>query len=219
MAGLLVEEDPELAYQHAHSALRRAGRVDVVREAVALTAYATGRYAEALREIRTVRRLSGLDALRAIEADCERGLGRPERALDLAAAPPSKDMTTTDRVELALVASGARLDLGQPDAALLLLDQPLVLDVADEEMRIRVAQARVTALQAAGRTEEAEALEATIPPPEPEEDEVVFAVLHPEELAHREPATAGEHPDSPTASSTADPQRAADPREDDSTDV
>lgn len=177
MAGLLVEDDPELAYQHAHSAVRRAGRVDVVREAVALTAYATGRYAEALREIRTVRRLSGLDALRAIEADCERGLGRPERALALAAAPPSKDMTAADRVELALVASGARLDLGQPDAALLLLDQPFVLDTTDDAMRVRVTHARVSALRAAGREEEAAALEATIPEPEPEDEDVSFTVI------------------------------------------
>ena len=177
MAGNLVESDPELAYQHAHSAMRRAGRVDVVREAVALTAYATGRYAEALREIRTVRRLSGLDALRAIEADCERGLGRPERALDLVAAPPSKDMSDVDRVELAIVASGARLDLDQPEAALLVLDQDLVRGVVDEDMKVRVALARATALRAAGRTAEADALEATIPEPEPEEEDVSFAEL------------------------------------------
>ena len=177
MAGLLVESDPELAYQHAHSAMRRAGRVDVVREAVALTAYATGRYAEALREIRTVRRLSGLDALRAIEADCERGLGRPERALDLAAAPPSKDMTDVDRVELAIVASGARLDLDQPDAALLVLEDQLVRNVTEETMKVRVAHARATALRAAGRDAEADALEAALPDPEPEEEDVAFAEL------------------------------------------
>src|SRR5699024_6424245 len=122
--------------------------------------------------------LSGLDALRAIEADCERGLGRPERALDLAAAPPSKDMTDTDRVELAIVASGARLDLNQPDAALLALDQQLVLHVADETMEVRGAHARVTALRAAGRDAEADALEATLPAAEPEEeDDVACAEL------------------------------------------
>ncbi|MDD9205146.1 hypothetical protein PU560_01535, partial [Georgenia sp. 10Sc9-8] len=76
MAGRLLDEEPETAYEHAHAAMRRAGRVDIVREAVALTAYATARYAEALRELRTVRRLSGIDAHRAVEADCERGLGR-----------------------------------------------------------------------------------------------------------------------------------------------
>ena len=80
-AGQVLDDDPELAYQHALAAQRRGGRVDIVREAVALAAYATGRYSEALREARTVRRLSGDDSLRAIEADSERGLGRPERDL------------------------------------------------------------------------------------------------------------------------------------------
>src|SRR5699024_8874458 len=53
MAGRLLYEEPETAYLHAQAAVRRAGRVDVVREAAALTAYTTGRYAEALREVRT----------------------------------------------------------------------------------------------------------------------------------------------------------------------
>src|SRR5699024_1965029 len=83
LAGELLESDPELAYEHAQAAVKRAGRIDVVREAAALTAYAVGKYAEALREFRTVRRLSGIDLHRAAEADCERGLGRPERALDV----------------------------------------------------------------------------------------------------------------------------------------
>lgn len=177
MAGLLVEDDAELAYRHAHAAMRRAGRVDVVREAVALTAYATGRYAEALREIRTVRRLSGVDALRAIEADCERGLGRPERALDLAAAPPSKDMSAQDRVELAIVASGARLDLEQPEAALLVLEEPTVAESPDLEMRTRVAHARIPVLRTLGRAAEAEALEADYPEPPAEDEDVLIAEL------------------------------------------
>ena len=52
MAGQLIDLDPEAAYQHAQAAVSRAGRVDVVREAAALTAYASGRYEEALREVR-----------------------------------------------------------------------------------------------------------------------------------------------------------------------
>src|SRR5699024_1724704 len=59
MAGRLIDVDPELAYKHAQEALRRGGRVDIVREAAGLTAYYTDRYAEALREFRTVRRLNG----------------------------------------------------------------------------------------------------------------------------------------------------------------
>ena len=68
MAGELVDSDAELAYEHAQAALKMAWRIDVVREAVALTAYACGKYSEALREVRTVRRMSGSDVLRAVEA-------------------------------------------------------------------------------------------------------------------------------------------------------
>ncbi|QOR72216.1 hypothetical protein IM660_08305 [Ruania alkalisoli] len=172
-AGLLLDEDPERAYQHAHAALRRAGRVDVVREAVALAAYATGRYAEALREVRTVRRLSGVDGLRAIEADCERGLGRPERALNLASAPPSPAMSAEDRVELAIVASGARLDLGQPEAALLLLEQAEAAS-ATGPLGERVSEARVVVLRALGRVAEADELEGLLPVREESDGDVAF---------------------------------------------
>jgi hypothetical protein len=135
--------------------MRRAARVDVVREAVALAAYATGRYAEALRELRTVRRLSGVDAHRAVEADCERGLGRPERALALATSPDVAALPGDQQVELAIVASGARLDLGEAQAAMLALDTPVVRGVRDEELRRRVAVARAGVWEALGRTDRA----------------------------------------------------------------
>mgnify|MGYP001739776672 CR=1 FL=1 len=83
MAGQLIDLDPEAAYQHAQAAVSRAGRVDVVREAAALTAYASGRYEEALREVRAVRRMRGDSSLRAVEADAERGLGHPEKAVEI----------------------------------------------------------------------------------------------------------------------------------------
>jgi tetratricopeptide (TPR) repeat protein len=157
-AGMFLDSDPERAYEHAQAAHRRAGRVDIVREAVGLTAYATGRYAEALRELRTARRLSGQDAHRAIEADCERGLGRPERALALADAREVADLPLQERVEVAIVASGARLDLGEPDAALAALEAPHVRAVREPGLSERVAQAKAEVLVALGRGEEAERL-------------------------------------------------------------
>lgn len=156
-AGRLIDTDPERAYEHAQAAVRRAGRVDVVREAAGLTAYATGRYAEALRELRTVRRLSGLDVHRAVEADCERGLGRPERALALARGPEVRTLPPEVQVELALVVSGARLDLDEPEAALLALEAPVVAAALDPEVRSRIAEARATVLESLGRSEEAQA--------------------------------------------------------------
>jgi len=154
MAGRLMDEDPEEAYLHARAAVRRAGRVDVVREALALTAYATGRYAEALREVRTVRRLSGVDAHPVIEADCERGLGRPERALTVIAEAKQRRLPVAEAVELTLVESGARADLGEHDAALLVLDK-LLPSVKEGEPRRRLLLVRADRLETLGRHDEA----------------------------------------------------------------
>lgn len=154
MAGRLLEVDPELAYAHAQAAVRRAGRVDVVREAAGITAYRTERYAEALRELRTVRRLNGSHEHLALMADCERGLGRPERALAVAEEEGASTLSAEARIELGIVVSGARLDLGDPEAALAALSTPLVRSAAGETAA-RVAQARAQALEAAGRGDEA----------------------------------------------------------------
>ncbi|WP_082574117.1 hypothetical protein [Cellulomonas sp. Root137] len=156
MVGRLLDAAPELAYEHAQAAVRRAGRVDVVREAAGLAAYRTGRYAEALRELRTVRRLNGSSEHLAIMADCERGLGRPERALALAQEPEAETLDAESSIELAIVVSGARLDLGQADAAVAALST-VAVRAATGLVAVRVAQARATALEAAGRTDEAAA--------------------------------------------------------------
>lgn len=163
MAGRLLDIDPEQAYLHAQEAVRRAGRVDVVREAAALTAYATARYAEALRELRTVRRLRGSSEHIALMADCERGLGRPERALRLGEEAEGLDLPVEVRAELAVVLSGARLDMDQPEAALLALEVPAARE-APEPWRSRVRVARADALRAAGRPEDAEREIAAIDP-------------------------------------------------------
>ncbi|MBW0256135.1 hypothetical protein [Cellulomonas sp. PS-H5] len=162
MAGRLIDQDPELAYEHAQAAVRHGGRVDVVREAAGLAAYRTGRFAEALRELRTVRRLNGSSEHLAVMADCERGLGRPERAIALAASPEAEDLDTTTRVELAMVVSGARLDMGDPDAAIAALSG-IGSGPVRTLLAARVVQARADALRAAGRGAEADEAESTVP--------------------------------------------------------
>ncbi len=154
MAGRLLDTDPERAYEHAQAAAHRGGRVDVVREAAGLAAYRTGRYAEALRELRTVRRLNGSSEHLAIMADCERGLGRPDRAVALAGSPEAEELGPEARIELAIVLSGARLDLGEAEAAVAALSGTAV-QAASGVQAVRVAQARAAALEAAGRTVEA----------------------------------------------------------------
>ncbi|MGY4642169.1 tetratricopeptide repeat protein [Cellulomonas sp. URHB0016] len=154
MVGRLLDSEPELAYEHAQAAVRRAGRVDVVREAAGLAAYRTGRYAEALRELRTVRRLNGSSEHLPIMADCERGLGRPERAIALAQEPEAATLDVDGQVELAMVVSGARLDLGQAEAAVAAVSTPAVR-AAVGVLAARVAQARAAALEADGRPDDA----------------------------------------------------------------
>ncbi|MFT2747946.1 hypothetical protein ACMT9U_00005 [Clavibacter sp. Sh2036] len=118
MAARLIEEDPELAHRHAISAARRAGRIAVVRESLAITAYAAGDYALALRELRTYRRISGKDDQLALMVDSERGQGRPDKALELGRSVPKETLPAAEQVALAIAMSGARLDLGQTEAAL-----------------------------------------------------------------------------------------------------
>jgi hypothetical protein len=117
MASRVVDEDPERAHKHAVAAARRAGRIPVVRETVGITAYLLGDFALALRELRTYRRLSGSNDQLPLMVDCERGLGRPDRALELASEVNRSTLSIPVQVELAIARSGARLDMGKADLA------------------------------------------------------------------------------------------------------
>jgi tetratricopeptide (TPR) repeat protein len=155
MAGYLIDEDPETAYRHALAARARSQRTAVIREAVGETAYAAGKFAEALAELRTARRLSGRQDHIPMMADCERALGRPEKALayDTPAAREALDQAGV--VELTIVVAGARRDLGQIPAALRLLENEALHSPAREDWVARLRYAYADTLAAAGRTEEA----------------------------------------------------------------
>jgi len=155
MAGRLLDEEPELAFQHALAASRRGGRLSAVREAVGLTAYAAGHYGEALREFRTYRRISGSNMHLPVMADCERGLGRPDRALDMARSEEAKDLDAPGKVELAIVAAGARTDLGQLDAAVIELEIAQLDINRAFSYSPRLFRAYADALMALGREAEA----------------------------------------------------------------
>lgn len=147
-AYLLIEEDPKEALRYLLEAKRAASRSPVVREACGLAAYHSEEYATALKELRTARRLSGRDELVPLIADCERALGNPQKALDLATTPLR--LAPSDQVELRIVAAGARLDLGQPDAAAVLLRIPLLDSDDTSESSARLKYAYAEALLAAG---------------------------------------------------------------------
>lgn len=151
----LAEDDALTALAHAHAARALAGRVAGVREAVGVVAYHAEQWREALSEIRAGARMSGRTDLLALQADCERALGRPEQALRLAESADAERLAEAERVELGIVVAGARRDMGQPDAAVLSLQGPNLERSSVQSWTARLWYAYADALLAAGRTAEA----------------------------------------------------------------
>ncbi|MDQ3990110.1 MAG: hypothetical protein M3291_13130 [Actinomycetota bacterium] len=153
--GLALEDDPEAALAHARFARSRAGRVAAVREATGLAAYQAGEWSEALTELRAARRLSGRPVHLAVMADCERALGRPDRALDLTRDAEATALNRAEAVELRIVGAGARRDLGQLEAAVVALQGPDLDSDTPEPWVARLRYAHADNLLAAGREQDA----------------------------------------------------------------
>ncbi len=142
VAGQMIEADPELAYRHAEAARRRAARLPLVREAAAETAYASGRWDVALSEYRALRRMTGTHDYLPVMADCERALGRPENALKLAREAEHSELDPALRIEMTIVESGARRDLGQGAEARRLLQQAVQTQAGRSGLHGAVARLR-----------------------------------------------------------------------------
>jgi hypothetical protein len=82
--------------------------------------------------------------------DAERGLGRPERALDLAASSEAASLALDERIELAIVVSGIRRDLGQYEAAVVGLQLPQLKVGSRDPWAPRLFYAYAEALLAKG---------------------------------------------------------------------
>ncbi|BEL12703.1 hypothetical protein Q0Z83_108940 [Actinoplanes sichuanensis] len=154
-AGQIIDEDSELALNHAIAARRLASRIAVVREAVGLAAYAAGDWTTAIAELRTYHRMTGRQTHLAELADCERALGRPERAIDLFRGADVANLEKAGAIELLIVAAGARGDLGQHDAAVAMLQVKELTGDDDAEWAARLRYAYADSLLAAGRRDEA----------------------------------------------------------------
>ncbi len=154
-AGDLLDEDPELALKHAQAARTRSGRIAAVREAVGIAAYRCGDWAQALSELRAARRMGSKSPLLPLIADCERGVGRPHRAIDLSRTPEAEELTGDDADELRIVVAGARSDLGQHEQALAALSTPALDPERTGVTATRLFYAYADALLALGRNDEA----------------------------------------------------------------
>lgn len=155
MVTQLLDEDPLLALEHARAARGRASRVGVVRETVGIAAYSAGEWQEAITELRAARRITGNSALLPLIADAERGLGRPERAIDIARGDEGRALTGDAATEMRIVEAGARIDLGEPEKALVTLQAEDLRPGQTGTGPARLFYAYASALAAAGRTDDA----------------------------------------------------------------
>jgi tetratricopeptide (TPR) repeat protein len=154
-AGELLDEDPQAALAHARAARARSGRIAAVREAVGIAAYSCGDWAQALAELRAARRMGSRSPLLPLIADCERGVGRPERAIELARSPEAAQLTGDDADELRIVVAGARSDLHQHEQALALLSTPKLDPARTGQTAARLFYVYAETLLALGRNDEA----------------------------------------------------------------
>ena len=155
MAGLLIAEDPETAHLHALAAKARATRTGLVREACGETAYAAGKFAEALSEFRAARRMTGGYLYAPMMADCERALKRPDKAIAYDTPEIRGHLDDAGQIELSIVVAGARRDQKQYDAAVRLLETEPLHTKGRSDWVPRLRYAYADALLDAGRRDEA----------------------------------------------------------------
>lgn len=153
-AYVLEEEDFDASRAHAKFAARIGARIGAVREANGILAYRAGEYRTAVRELRTALRITGrIDTLPMI-ADAERGMGRPERALDIAASDDAGELGADATIELMIVVAGAYADTGDVETALGTLEIPALRHKVGGRWQVRLWVAYSDLLARTGRQEE-----------------------------------------------------------------
>ena len=154
MAARYLEVDPAFALEHANAAVRKAGRIAVVREATGVAAYAAEDYALALKELRTHRRISGSEEHLPLIVDCQRALGKVDKALEEAQSSAAEKLDAAGKVELAIVVSGIHGDAGDNQASLEALQIPQLDKNRGFSYSPRLFRSYAEALRGVGRDKE-----------------------------------------------------------------
>lgn len=158
----LEANDPQAALAHAQWAAKQASRVDIARETLAMVAYRQGDYKLALREFQTAFRMNGYLDYLPFMADCERGLGKPKKAIELCLSDNAKQLTGEAKAEMFLVYAGALADLKLWDQAIEVVSKLVHAKGLAGEYRMRAAQAEQYFLEEAGRSDDAVAMDELI---------------------------------------------------------
>lgn len=151
----LQEEDPELALEHAKWAAKQASRIDFSRETLGFIAYRQGDYKLAAREFRTAMRMNGYMDYLPFIADCERGMGNLDKALEICMSDEARRVTGEVKAEMFLVYAGVLADTNHSDKAIELVHAMGRSKGLPGEYRMRAVQAEQYFLEEAGRSDEA----------------------------------------------------------------
>ncbi len=116
-----VEADERLANQFGKAASERAGRVGVVRDYAGRAALAVKDFPEAKKHFSAAFRINGNPMMKVYLAECETGLGKARKALDLLGEIKLASLTPRDAAYAHMVSAEARFALAQMEAALVTL--------------------------------------------------------------------------------------------------
>lgn len=176
----LEPTDPERALEHAKWIAKQASRIDFARETLAFVAYRMGDYKLAAREFRTAMRMNGYVDYLPFIADCERGMGQPRKAIDIALSDESRALQGEAKVEMFLVYAGALADLERFDTAIEIVHKIARSKGLPGEYRMRALQAEQYFLEQSGQGERAadldpmlERLEAQYADQDEDDEEVI----------------------------------------------
>jgi tetratricopeptide (TPR) repeat protein len=158
----LEESDPQSALEHAKWAARQASRIDFSRETLAFVSYRQGDYKLALREFQTAHRMNGFADYLPFMADCERGLGNPKKAIELALSDEGKSLQGESKVEMFLVYAGALGDLQLWDQAIEIVHKLGASKGLPGAYRMRALQAEQNFLEESGHSDQATDLDPVI---------------------------------------------------------
>lgn len=164
---LYADERYPAAAAELRKAKKSSPRSATVRELLGLSTYRSGQWEEALRELRTFRRLTGDLIQYPVEMDCLRGLGRADDVIKAWERLQDYDISATINHEARVVYASFLLDQGRPlDAWQVIKPGRLVASPSQGELRRWYVAARVA--MEAGDKDAARKLVAALDEQEPD---------------------------------------------------
>jgi tetratricopeptide (TPR) repeat protein len=152
-----LETQPQKAVEEAKKSVQLGSRLAVLRETLGLAAYRAGDWALAVRELKTARRMNGINDYLPLIADSYRGLGEPEKVFEIASTVDASNLPQPSHIEMSIVLAGAYADVEKYDVALSVIARELskkhLLPTAS---RLRLLEARGTIFEQQGNLEDAE---------------------------------------------------------------